>query len=137
MFIKKIISVTFLFAFMMLLAACSGQGDERLTRVDVQKVDKEGNYEAAKMITDKETIDLLKSSFEKVKWELRTKAEMARKEDVLATLFYTFDKNMPERLVEYRIWFNANGTLTIISDQEGYGTLHKGEAKNLKNNLLN
>lgn len=135
---KKIISFTFLFVFMMLLAACSGQENEQLTRVDIQKANTEGNYEDAVITTDKESIDLLKIVFGKVKWEPHTKAEMSRKEDVLATLFYTFDENMPERLYEYRIWFNSDDTATIISDneKEGYGTLDKEDAKKLKSKLL-
>lgn len=102
---KKIITLSLLFVLVMLLAACSEQENEQLTRVDFQNVNKDGNYEESIMITDKETIDLLKNSFEKVKWEPHTKAEMSRKEDVLAILFYTFDENMPERLYEHRIWF--------------------------------
>ncbi|MFT4416811.1 hypothetical protein ACLM5H_23385 [Fredinandcohnia humi] len=59
-----IICFTFYLVFAMLLAACS-QGNEQLTRVDVQIVDEEGNYEDVKTITDKKTIYLLKKSLEK------------------------------------------------------------------------
>lgn len=50
---------------------------------------------------------------------------MLIKEDVLAILSYIYDKNMPERLYEYRIWFNVNDTGTFISnnEKEGYGML--------------
>jgi len=49
-----------------------------------------------------------------------------------ATLFYTVDKNMPEKLYEYRIGFNENGTITIISnnEKERYGTLDKENSQN-------
>ncbi|MEH7346396.1 hypothetical protein V7122_21355 [Bacillus sp. JJ1532] len=119
--------------FLIMLTGCSGQ-EELLTRIDVQKVNEEGMYEDEIIISDKETINLLRNSFEKVKWEPNTKAEMSRKEDVLATLFYTFDENMPERLYEYRIWFNSNETSTIISnnEKEGYGTLDEENTKVIK-----
>lgn len=135
---KKFTIVAVLFVSM-LLGACSGPENGQLTRVDVQKVDTEGNYEEAVWITDTESINRLNHSFEKVKWEPGVEAQMARKEDVLATLFYTFDENMPEKLFEYRIWFNSNGTATIISDREneGYGTLDKEGAVQLKKRLSN
>ncbi|WNS75773.1 hypothetical protein RRV45_01610 [Bacillus sp. DTU_2020_1000418_1_SI_GHA_SEK_038] len=129
--------VCLLFLFFLMLAGCSNQ-EEQLTRVDAQKVNEEGKYEEEVIITDKEMIDLLKNSFKEVKWEPNTKAEMSRNEDVLATLFYTFDKNMPERLYEYRIWFNSNDSTTIISnhEKEGYGTLDGKNSKIIKNVFL-
>ncbi|MBM6617819.1 hypothetical protein [Bacillus suaedaesalsae] len=133
---KKIINLTIL---LMLLAGCDGHGNSQLERIEVQKVSEEGNYEETIMITDMERIDLIKETFIEVNWEPNTKAEMARKEDLLAALFYSFDKNMPERLYEYRIWFNSNETATIISnnEKEGYGKLDKENAEKLKENLLN
>ena len=92
------------------------------------------------MITDKETIDVLRNSFKQVKWEPNAEPKMARKEDVKATLFFKYDKNMPERLFGYQIWFNqSNDRATIISNnvEEGYGTLDKGNAQTLENILLN
>ncbi|WP_163539242.1 hypothetical protein [Gracilibacillus sp. YIM 98692] len=134
---KKIMSIILLFAII-LLAACSGQEKGELTRVDVQKVDKEGNYEEVVMITDNESIELLKKTFEDIKWDDKV-VNMARKADVKATLFYEYDKNMPERLVEYEIWFNENtGTAEIVSnnEKEGYGELDKENTNILRKNLL-
>ena len=73
-----------------------------------------------------------------MKWEPNTEAKMARKEDLLVTLFYTVDKNMPERVYEYKIWFNQNETATMITnhENEGYGTLDQHNSRNLKNVLL-
>ncbi|OEH94103.1 hypothetical protein [Bacillus solimangrovi] len=90
------------------------------------------------MITEQEKIDLLRNSFENVNWESNIKVKMVRKEDIVVTLFYTFDENMPERLYEYRIWFNENETVTIISnnEKERYGTLEKEHSQNLKNVLI-
>ncbi|QGS68236.1 hypothetical protein CV093_05220 [Oceanobacillus sp. 143] len=43
---------------------------------------------------------------------------MERKEDALVTLFYTLDENEPERLYEYRVWFNDNNDAEIFSNHE-------------------
>ncbi|MCP1495119.1 PBP1b-binding outer membrane lipoprotein LpoB [Peribacillus frigoritolerans] len=134
---RKIINFTFLFAFMLLLVGCMGEDTGQLTRVDVQKNDAEEKYEETLMITDSESIELLREAFKQIKWDNRM-VKIARKPDLKATLFYTFDENMPERLVEYEIWFNENGTATIISNNENksYGEFDKESAKTLTNILL-
>ncbi|MCM3676250.1 hypothetical protein M3699_20890 [Peribacillus simplex] len=134
---KKIINFTSLFVFMVLLVGCMGEEKGQLTRVDVQKIDTEGNYEDVVMITDSESIDLTRRAFEQIKWDDEV-VKMARKPDIKATLFYTFDENIPERLYEYEIWFNDNaGTATIISNEnESYGELDKDNAQALKSNFL-
>ncbi|MGG3556483.1 hypothetical protein ABES23_07510 [Peribacillus frigoritolerans] len=136
---KKIINFTSLFVFMVLLVGCIGEEKGQLSRVDVQKIDTEGKYEDVVMITDRESIELLRQAFEQIKWDDKV-VKMARKPDVEATLFYTFDENKPERLYEYEIWFNeSSGTATIISnnENESYGELDKDNAQALKNNFLN
>ena len=135
--VKKIIGLTLLLVLGVILVACSEEKGQ-LTRVDVQKVNEEGNYEDVMMITDIEGIELVEKSLSNVSWEPNTEAKMARKEDVLAILFYSFDENMPERLYEYRIWFEDNETATIISnnENEGYGKLNKKDAQNLKSILF-
>lgn len=136
---KKIINFTSLFVFMVLLVGCIGEEKGQLSRVDVQKIDTEGKYEDVVMITDRESIELLRQAFEQIKWDDKV-VKMARKPDVEATLFYTFDENKPERLYEYEIWFNESaGTATIISnnENESYGELDKDNAQALKNNFLN
>jgi hypothetical protein len=135
---KKIINFAFLFVFIVLLVGCMGEEKGQLTRVDVQKINPDGNYGDVVMITDNESIGLLRTAFEKVKWEPDTVPNMARKADVKATLFFQYDKNMPERLYEYEIWFNESAdTATIISnnEKEGYGELDKDNAGILKNVL--
>ncbi|UYY99305.1 hypothetical protein OJ967_01690 [Peribacillus frigoritolerans] len=136
---KKIINFTSLFVFMVLLVGCIGEEKGQLSRVDVQKIDTEGKYEDVVMRTDRESIELLRQAFEQIKWDDKV-VKMARKPDVEATLFYTFDENKPERLYEYEIWFNeSSGTATIISnnENENYGELDKDNAQALKNNFLN
>ena len=63
---------------------------------------------------------LLEKTFEQIEWEPNKKADMSRKEDVMLTFFYSVEKNMPERLYEYRIWFNSE-TATIISNEKNEG----------------
>ncbi|MDR4929570.1 hypothetical protein [Peribacillus simplex] len=137
---KKIINFTSLFVFMVLMVGCMGEEKRQLTRVDVQKIDTEGNYEDVVMITDSETIELLRQAFEQIKWDNNmVKMEITRKPDIKATLFYTFDENMPEKLYEYKVWFNENaGTATIISNNKNasYGELDKDNAKALKKIFL-
>jgi hypothetical protein len=135
---KKIINFTSLFVFMVLLVGCIEEKGQ-LSRVDVQKIDTEGKYEDVVMITDRESIELLRQAFEQIKWDDKV-VKMARKPDVEATLFYIFDENKPERLYEYEIWFNESvGTATIISnnENESYGELDKDNAQALKNIFLN
>ncbi|MBS4191961.1 hypothetical protein KHA94_17490 [Bacillus sp. FJAT-49705] len=134
---KKIKYFTFLFASILLMAGCMKEEKGQLTRVDFQKMNPDGNYEDVVMITDSETIKKLTTAFEKVKWEPNTEAKIAREADVKATLFFEYNKNMPERLYEYEIWFGENnGTATIISKDEGYGSLDKDNAHILKSELL-
>jgi PBP1b-binding outer membrane lipoprotein LpoB len=135
---KKIINFTSLFVLMVLLVGCIEEKGQ-LSRVDVKKIDTEGKYEDVVMITDRESIELLRQAFEQIKWDDKV-IKMARKPDVEATLFYTFDENKPERLYEYEIWFNESaGTATIISnnENESYGELDKDNAKALNNIFLN
>ena len=138
---KNTISLIYLLFLVIILVACSVE-EEQLTKVDVQKTDKEGNYEDKIVIVDKEKIDLIKKFLENTKWKPNTKAEMARKEDILATLYYTNNTNGTtsfKKKYQYRIWFNANETAIIISSNqtEGYGTLDKENSQNLKKILLN
>ncbi len=121
-----------------ILSACSDKEDQ-LTRIDVQKVNEEGNYEDIQIIADKEKINFVEKSLDNVRWEPQTEVNMVKKEDALVTAFYTYDENMPERLNEYKIWFEENDTVTIISNKEdeGYGRLDKENAQNLQNILFN
>ncbi|WHX98721.1 hypothetical protein [Neobacillus sp. DY30] len=131
--------------FVLFLTGCTNKAQieydlSQLTRVDVEVVKEDDTYEEAFMITDEETVDVLRKAFKQVNWEPNAEPKMARKEDVKATLFFKYDANMPERLFEYQIWFKqSNDTATIISnnEKEGYGTLDKEVAKTLENIFLN
>jgi hypothetical protein len=134
---KKILSFTFIMLFVLIVSACSKQEgiiQEELKRIVVQNT----NENEEIIITEPETINTIKNSIENVKWRPDVEPEMARKEDFTVTLLHLFDKNMPERLYKYRVWFNTDDTATIISDNstQGYGTLDKDNAEELKRALL-
>jgi hypothetical protein len=139
-YMKKIINFSFFIVFMLLLVGCMGVEKGELTRVDAQKMNPDGNYGETAMITDNESVEILKTAFEQAKWEPNVVVNMVRKPDVKATLFFEFDQNMPERLFGYEIWFVENsGTANLVSnnEKEGYGELDKDSAAILKNLLLN
>jgi hypothetical protein len=113
-----------LFVFILFGAGCASVEPE-LTRIDVQKISEEGMNDGEEtIIASKERLMKIQRAFDEVEWSPRAKAEMSRKEDVLATFFIQEEKNMPERLYQYRIWFEGE-TATIISEKEneGYGRL--------------
>jgi len=141
---KKILMNLSMFTiFLITLIGCSNEVPKefdlnQLTRVDIQIfADEQSDNEI--IISEEEKIKTLKEVFAKVEWEQNVKAKMARKEDVKATLFFTFDKNMPEKLFEYFIWFNQGDASVTIIDREknALGTLEKEDAQTLKDILLN
>lgn len=142
---KRILINIFIFTISVItLIGCSNNNFlkefdlNQLTRVDVQIFTGEKS-DTETIISEEEKIVTLRELFAKVEWEENVKAEMARKEDVKSTLFFTNDKNMPERLIEYYIWFNQGGTIATIMDREknALGTLDKEDAQTLKDTLVN
>ena len=127
---KKYLILVFL--FVLLLVGCL-RGPGELTRIDVLAVDKEMHNQ------DAEKINRIKEIMKEVDWDPYTIVDMAREEDVFATFFFDYDKQMPERLIEYRIWWNqSNGSAIIVSsdEDEGYGKLNKENSKELENALM-
>ncbi|MEE6452804.1 hypothetical protein RAH41_19755 [Gottfriedia acidiceleris] len=122
--------------FTFLLVSCTSEGKGQLTRIDIDVLVK--NQEPT-IIQNKETLVLIENLSKKIKWQQRQNLSIAREPDVNAVFFYEVEKNMPEELYEYKIWFNETGTATIISDdkKEGYGELDKNNAKTLKKYLFN
>jgi hypothetical protein len=114
-----------LFILILLITGCSTNFEPELTRIDVQKINEDGLKDGEeRIIASREKLQTIEQAFERIKWSPKTEAEMARKEDVIAIFFIQEEKNMPERLYHYRIWFEGE-TATIISDKEneGYGRL--------------
>ncbi|MFF2753769.1 hypothetical protein ACFVR1_08435 [Psychrobacillus sp. NPDC058041] len=127
-------TVSFFIIFILFLTGCSEQENKNnLTRVDVYKVTADGKYDGELIISDKSTVDILNQVFEQIVWEQNVKAEMSRREDIKAILFMEVEKDMPERLVGYFIWFERNGTATIINyDDSSFGKLDEKNANILK-----
>lgn len=140
---KILINLSIFTIFLTTLIRCSNEVPKefdlnRLTRVDVQIfIDEHSDNEI--IIAKEEKMKTLREVFAKIDWKRNVKAEMAQKEDMKATLFFTFDKNMPERLIEYFIWFNQGDASATIIDRErnAYGALDKLDVQTLKYILLN
>lgn len=141
---RKLISNLFIVtAIVATLIGCSKEIPEKfdlkqLTRVDAQYQTNEDDG-VDEIIVEEDKINTLREIFAKIDWEQNIKAEMSRKEDVKATLFFTYDKNEPERLFEYLIWFNQSDETATIIDKEknALGNLDKENTKILKGILMN
>jgi hypothetical protein len=120
---------TGILVLVLFIAGCSASFESELTRIDVQKLSEEGMKDREEIIiASNERLIKIQQAFEEIKWSPKTKAEMARKEDVLATFFIQEEKNMPERLYHYRIWFEGeNATIISEKENEGYGRLTNKE----------
>ncbi|MFJ7827349.1 hypothetical protein [Psychrobacillus sp. NPDC096623] len=128
---KKVICLFMMLGIVLLVGCTENETIEKLTRVDVFKVTVDGNYADEIIIADLNTVEKLSQAFEQIEWERNVVPQMARKEDVKAVLFLEDDVNMPERLVEYYIWFEVNGTSTII-EGDSYGRLDEEGTSKLK-----
>ncbi|RBP96597.1 hypothetical protein DFO70_101410 [Cytobacillus firmus] len=124
----------------LLLIGCSKDASneldlDQLTRVDISQEKSEKEF----IITEKEKIKSLREIFSSIEWEADIKPQMAEKEDVIATLFFTYDKNMPERLTEYSIWFSKKDGPAAIFHREknALGTLDKENAQTLNELITN
>ncbi|KGR77458.1 hypothetical protein [Ureibacillus sinduriensis] len=126
-----------LYMMVALLAACNDEDKSYLTRVDVLAVEDEA-MEEEEMIVDLITLDSIKSLLDEIHWQQDSSPDLERTEDLVVTLFYTENDNNQEQLYLYRMWFNSDDSLTIISDheEEGYGTLDEEHAGKLKDLFL-
>lgn len=143
---KKIIScpaaffIPILLLPILLLTGCysTEKGNEvdfnKLSRVDVLIADSDGTYSGEEIIIfEEKDLQSIGKIFKSMKWKKNVIVDMSRKEDVKVTLFIQIDQNRPERLIEYLIWFENNGTATIIrTDVHGYGKLNQTNTQSLK-----
>ncbi|MBH0164864.1 hypothetical protein IHV12_08035 [Fictibacillus sp. 7GRE50] len=113
---------------MMSLAGCNQ--DEKLVRVDYLIGEMSTGIDG--IITDEDQVKSIGAQLEKVDWE-NAKVQMVRKEDMTLTLFYLYDRNMPERLEEYKIWFHNDMDAEIVDlNEHKYGKLSWEDADKLK-----
>lgn len=140
MIIKKSLIGFFVLSFILFsVVGCSNEGSPTLTRVYYDIVNSEENTEGTWMIIDEQSLTDIDQAFKEIKWDPNTMPSMSREEVVKVTLFRETDKNLPERLDYYSIWFNADETATIISENEseGFGNLEQEQTQILKEYLLN
>jgi len=129
--VKKIVSRCTIVFVLLLMGCTENEPIENLTRVDVFKVTADGDYADEIIIADLNTVDELSQAFDRIEWKRKTVAGMSSKENVKAVLFLEDDVNMPERLVEFYIWFEEGGTSTI-TEGDSYGRLDEVGTKVLK-----
>ena len=73
---------------------------------------------------------------ENVSWEPKTKADMARREDLVVSLYYTMEDNTSKNY-QYSIWFNDKTSIIISNNEkEGFGRLNQKNTQILKEILL-
>ena len=120
------------FIILLVLICLMGCNNEKLVRVDYQIGE---NHTGEHMITEEERVQTIASIFKKVKWE-NAKVEMSRKEDMLLTFFYQYNPNEPERLEEYKIWFNKGREAEIVDpNKHRYGKLDEKDAVKLRETI--
>ncbi|WP_064093509.1 hypothetical protein [Rossellomorea aquimaris] len=112
-----------------------GQVD-KLNRIDVQEIHEEGSVNDVGMVIEEADLRSISFLLEQVNWENDSLAVNESTPHFSATFFYQKDKNMPERLIEYSIWFDLQNGQTILKKTDGvetYGVLEKEHAVKLHN----
>ncbi|WP_047985678.1 hypothetical protein [Ornithinibacillus californiensis] len=104
---------------------------DSLTRIDIKLPDGE-----QRMIVEEDSLEQVKSILEEAEWDNQEEASIEG-EQIRVTLFLLLDKNMPERLVAYDIWFGETGAILRDIEKEEYGHLTKDLTLNLRNILVN
>ncbi|MBM7096173.1 hypothetical protein JSY36_10425 [Bacillus sp. H-16] len=114
-----------------ILGACS-DAQQCPTRVDT--VTENGE----ELIIDEKSLMVICDAFNRATWDPTIEAEMEGEPRVTATLFFQTDKNMPERLYKYSIYFNDDDSATILGGRtsEGYGIVAAVDAVGIKEVLL-
>jgi hypothetical protein len=125
---KRTIAVVVFLISLLLIVGCSDVNNndatetsnldmKQLFKVDVQKINSDGSNGKHTTITDENKLNLLGKAFGEIEWHQNIESAMERREDIIASLFYDFDKDMePKKLADYEIWFNSEETATIIMD---------------------
>ncbi|PEL10253.1 hypothetical protein [Bacillus sp. AFS017336] len=117
---------------------CSNK-HKNLTRIEYIQTSTNGTYSDPEIVTDKKKLEKIERIFSKITWEENVAVKRKRIADIKATLFYEEDKNMPERLYEYEIWFHSDINKAVLigdNNKQSYAMLNKKLSKELKE-LLN
>lgn len=130
------ISLTTLF-----LIGCSNEAPkdfdlDQLTRVDIQEAIPQSETDFS-IIMEEKDLDIIRETFKEVQWEPGAMVDIRPDRKVEAVFFYTYEKNMPERLFEYQVYLKE-GYISLQSEkqEEGYGTLNKEQGEKLKELLF-
>ncbi|MDT0163323.1 MULTISPECIES: hypothetical protein [Bacillus] len=114
-------NVIWVFA-LLLLTGCHDQKYGELTRIDIIEKGKEKEH----IQVDEELINIEKK-MSQIEWVPNMKPEMERELDAEAHFFFTEDKNEPETIATYHIWFNGKNAEILSNDKrEGFGRLENG-----------
>ncbi|KFZ43501.1 hypothetical protein CS060_11715 [Anoxybacillus flavithermus] len=108
--------------------------DDVITKANVI-IYTDGKTSSEKEITDLKTLQSLQRVFTKIEWNRYIEVKMVRQEDAELIMFRQVKQHMPEKTIQYRIWFeHADVGATIISSdpEENIGTLNKNDAKTLE-----
>ncbi|QKE73453.1 hypothetical protein HPK19_11845 [Arthrobacter citreus] len=132
-----------LVGFVLILLVCTLLGcinkQKNLTRIEYIKMSANGTYSDTEIVTDKKKLEKIERFFSKIKWEENVAVKSKRIADFKATLFYEEEKNMPEKLYEYEIWFHNDINKAVLigdNDKQSYVMLNKKLSKELEE-LLN
>lgn len=125
------------FAVLLLLVGCTDEQNDSglIQRAVIERVVSDNNIGTEEiMVFDQEELDDIQGYLSETKWQPNVEAEMARKEDVVLRLFIELEKNLPERINTYRIWYEQDQSITILSnvETEGYGRLNAEFGKPFK-----
>jgi hypothetical protein len=115
-------NVIWIFA-LLLLTGCHDQKYGELTRIDIFEKGKEQES----ILVDEELINSIEEKMSQIEWVPNMKPEMEREPDAEADFFFTEDKNEPETITTYHIWFNGKNAEILSNDKrEGFGRLENG-----------
>ena len=103
-----------------LLVACSN-GATDSNAIDLQKLTQVDYYSKdgeELIIVEQEQLLELAEILQAIPWQQSIKVQMSREEDGKLTLFVLEYKNMPERLYEWFLWFNQQGSIEIVDREK-------------------
>ena len=125
----------FLMFSFVLLASCGREVQQHFETIQRATIESVGNTDKIEteevMIFNAEELENIQNYLVQIDWQPNIKPEMARYEDIYLKLFVEVEQNMPERIDEYRIWFEQDHSITILStvEKEGFGRMPAQYAK--------
>lgn len=107
--------------FVFIIAGCTTFERQK---IEVEKINEEGNYEDFKEITSSKNVKKAKKILHNADWE-KSKVDMARLPDY-QFIFQYVNSNIEAKAITYSVWISPNkNTLEIV--QGGYQYVHLNE----------